>query len=608
MNLFVVGHGFDGRVMQRAVLEVAEGLPSLRARPLDHVVSTSGALSLAAVAPGPQIAGSRRYLHQEGPSVALYHGLPVAGGQSWRAHDAQALLEHWPALPECLSGHFTLLRLDLERDQTELLLDPLGLAHTFVYRCRTGWLVSNSLKAVLKVTGARSADPIGVSSLLAAGWALGRHTLVTGVERLEGGCAYRINGAAWESSPLANAETMVPRNLRRPGRPESPPTAELVSAMSVLGEVSPAPARLALTGGRDSRVVLALAMAAGLSIDCYTGEGPSSGDVRCAREIAAAVSIPHRAAVPRVPPTPAIFEQTRRFIAQTDGLNSLAQIGDWVQMNAGPPERDVYLWGGGGEIGRCAVGLATMLASVAPGLRSSRQMTTGVLRRKVQQSALLRPGTAVEATKPLSSFADQRLQEGWRPAEVLEAYYAFERVSGWAGLAVRRGAVSCDVFSPFTARAYLRYAFALTPEERYIERPVYQLLSELEPTLRDLPFSRAWRPQIPERALRTALWEGARATIGRASASGGSRVGLSFGHAWFERSLSLQREICLSVDQSPLWDFIDKRELTRALTGPPEGRDGQHEMLCRIATAFWAFDSTEREPASGRTALASQIA
>jgi hypothetical protein len=171
------------------------------------------------------------------------------------------------------------------------------------------------------------------------------------------------------------------------------------------------------------------------------------------------------------------------------------------------------------------------------------------------------------------------------------AYYAFERVSNWGALATRRAAATCDVFSPFTSRDFIRCAFSLTAGQRYVEQLHRSLLTNLDPRLRDMPFEEPWRRQRPRLAPALIAREAGAEAFRRLRRRHprGERPRMGFGHAWFEAGIDLHREICLSFNDSPIWELADRRAVTKALSGPLEDRRASHEVLCRLATIFWSL-------------------
>jgi len=99
-----------------------------------------------------------------------FDGLPVAPSRAdLDERDAAQLDRHWRALPELLEGQFSALRIDLEMDRVEVLLDPLGLVPVFIAHVGDGHLLSNSAVLLARLIRTREPDPFGSRHSWASG-------------------------------------------------------------------------------------------------------------------------------------------------------------------------------------------------------------------------------------------------------------------------------------------------------------------------------------------------------------------------------------------------------------------------------------------------------
>jgi asparagine synthase (glutamine-hydrolysing) len=602
MQLFAVacranGAEDEGRVSD-AIRAVGAAFPRLAggARVSGH--SYSGRLVYAALAHPAAVAAPRRYSARRGDLVALFDGFPVEREARFYGADADALLDHWDELPNSLEGVFAALRVDLSADRVECLLDILGMVKVFLWRGEDRWVLSNSVAAIRKLTGAAAPDPLAVSALMSLGWPVGR-SLVDEVEQLTGGYVYRLGPDELDACPTFTAEQVAPvnnpRRIASAGTLAKRMRQTLASAVMGVDEVT-----CAVTAGRDSRVLLGLSMSLGVPVSYYTSGVPGQPDVDIARAITARVGVSHRTVSPTVP---ARIDDwvgiTARFVEQTDGLATLHGIGDHLD-HAEPISRlGLKVWGPGGEIARGGrIGMIVPFVAFAPGIRRSWAAQRRALRTKTDSIGGVLRTSAVEATRAyLDSFVNARRAEGWRSGEVLDAYYGFERVRNWASTGVRRTAEGTDVFAPFVSRDFFEYAFSLEPGERYTEASHYRLLSELAPELRDLPYETPWKPQHPRLAPVLACMGVGEAVLARvrrlgrkpsaSGATGGRNV--SFARDWFEAGVQAHLELCTSVPSSPLWEFVHRRALESRLSAPPDERRGDVESLAAVMTAFWYF-------------------
>ncbi len=358
-----------------------------------------------------------------------------------------------------------------------------------------------------------------------------------------------------------------------------------------------------LTAGRDTRVLFALMLSLGMrSADYYTSGVAGQPDVEIARMLAREAGVAHRLVTPEIPrETSRWVERTARFAAQTEGMATLHGISDHIDHGDAPGPLGLKIWGPGGEIARAGnIGMLIPFVSQVPGVRASWEAQKRTLETKTSTLDGVVRREALEATRMyLRDFVDRRRDEGWRSREVLEAYYAFERVRNWASAGVRRVSGATDLFSPFVSRDFYEYAFSLGPGERYVEAAHYRLLSVLSEDLRDLPFEKPWKPQRPRLAPAMAVRGVADAALGRVRGRMTRRNGgaveaagsesYDFGRAWLEAGIEQHRELCSSVPDSPLWDYVDRGRLDAVLSGPAERRRPYAEGLCAVLTPFWYF-------------------
>ncbi len=587
VQLFAVAYRYPAAgepEVAQALEEAAGAFAELKGVSPERGSSEPGGLAYAAVAHPPDRAVPRAYLARSGGSVLLYDGLPLPRDGELRAYDAGVLLEHWRALPDALEGVFSIVRLDLLAERVECLLDVLGMAKVFVARRGDGFVLSNSVDVVRLLTGASAPDAVGVSSMLGFGWAAGGRTLLEGVRLLEGGRLHDLTAGRGE--PILSTESVAPRNNRSRLTP-----ADVAQSLVTTARAAPrfGPLTCGLTAGRDTRLVLALALAAGLNVDYYTSGRESDVDVVIARELADAFGLRHELVTPQVPDD--WLGATSAFSSQTDGLASLWIVSDWVEHQGRSGPVGLKLWGPGGEVGRAGnIGLSIPFGATTPGLRSSVRAQRWILHRKIADFGGLVTREATATTRAyLDRFIDDRLREGWRPREVSEAYYEFERVRYWASAGVRRAAAATDLWSPFVSRDFIEYCWSLTPEERTVEAPHWRLLSALDSRLRDFRFEYPWRAQRPRLAPVMVGRDVARVAARRARPRPRPDASPSFGAEWIEAGLPQLREVVGSLEGADVWAFVDRERLQGLLHGSPEARAASAEGICRAVTVLWGL-------------------
>lgn len=607
MLLFLVSVGaadLEDAALTHALLQAAAAFPQLDAATLRTARSITGDVNVATVGHSGQASRPRRYTAENHSAMALFDGLPIDGQGEFAAHDAAVLLDRWQTLAGRLEGQFVALRIDFRADVVECLTDALGIAPLYMSRHKKGYLLSNSVEAIRAALRLTAPDPLGVSCFLSLGWAAGDRVLVGGVTALRGGHQYRMRTSGLSARPYLSPST-VAEEVRREKRVNTPElVGELVSLTSS-ATTSGLPVKSALTGGRDTRVLLALLEACGAQqVRYYTIGCDVDDDVRIARQIAAAGGLNYQVWPPsEVDATGDVLSLTKKFVSQSDGLSNLNQIGEYGDQMTPLDRVGLKVSGLGGEIGRAGVG-AVRFGGTIPLVRRSTRLQTALMRRlRPSFQSLLRPEAMSLSTEYLRRFAAERRAEGWQTQDLSETFYVFDRVARWGSAGLRRTSAVDDHFSPFCSQAFIRYCFSQSPAERYLETSHYRILSALSPELRDMAYEKPWRKQQPRLATALASYELAKLLAERAATTARirQRLGLRYAAAatprgvaegsigWFERHIEAHRDLCLSLPQSPLWDWVDRDAVETALAAGPAARRGQIDGLLRVVTLFWYF-------------------
>jgi asparagine synthase (glutamine-hydrolysing) len=259
----------------------------------------------AAAAPG---AGIAAFAH-EGVAVAC---APAGPGISWspdgtvgvildgddRDHAAVELASAWAGTGAAalakVAAPFRSVVIDRRRREVVVCNDPHGLGRVFIHGTEDHLFFATSVRALLAILPAtRRFDPQGLAEYLAVGCALQDRTLYAGIRALP-------PGAAWSLTPegeVRPARHFTPENWESlEPLPPDEYNLRLFEAFApalerCLGDG--ADTALSLTGGLDSRAVLAWIPEGGLP--CYTFGGPlrDCADVTIARRLATTRGCPH---------------------------------------------------------------------------------------------------------------------------------------------------------------------------------------------------------------------------------------------------------------------------------------------------------------------------
>jgi hypothetical protein len=579
-----------------------EAFPELDAGAAWERSDSARLLVVGGVEPPPALAGPRRYRAAADDRIVLYDGLPVDRDGALTATDAAVLLERWEELRGGrLEGQYAALHADLQAGRLEILTDALGLVP--VLRAALpggGWVVANSVEVARRLSGCDAPDPLGAATLLTLGWPAGGRTVRRGIEVLGGGRLHAFGDAGWrERIERVSPALVVPGRLPRvPERELADGLVRIVRAAAT----GQGPVQCALTGGRDTRVCLALLLAAGVPTDLYTFGTHTDEDVVLARRVAAVAGLSHRSWTP-----PDGREQiawpdaAAAFVARMEGMATFRQLPDLIEPPLDRATLGLKLWGAGGEMTRTATGVLDGPVDLVPGVRRSERAAALLLGQKLDPlGGLVRPATLAAGRAYVRDFVARRVAEGWSPGATAEAWYLLERVGRFSASGPRRASTTHDVLSPFCTAPFVFYAYGLPGGERYREVSHHRLLALLAPALLDVPFEERWPSARPRTAAPLATAQLARAGLDlarrrlrRPAPAAAARV------PWFEPQLELHRDICLDHAGSPLWELVDRDRLEPLLTGPAEPRARAAAALDRVLTLFWTFHGPR--PAAART-------
>lgn len=559
MHVFAIGIGLDREAavrLRRGVVGVGHEF-RLDPQTLWEASSAPHGLAAAGLHHGEDAIGQRRYVAFSRQEMALYDGLPLDGSGSLIAHDAEQLLGHWRSLPELLEGEFCAARIDLAGGAAEVLVDPLGMLPVFYAGDDRVAAISTSARIVASVLGLRRPDLSAVASFVALDWAMERRTFIAGMRALPGGCVHRLDAKGLSSNQHFGPASLIYRRKRR-ARSAAPLAGELERLTSAAVSAG-GPVCCALTAGRDTRVMAALLRGIDAAATFYTAGEPDSEDVILARELAARFGLDHEMQQARASQRD-WTEAAVRFMRQTEGLSSLVQLVDYIELDRPVDRLGVTLWGVGGEIGRAESPLRKLSPNL-PLLSRLRPVQRRLLALKVNDHGLLTDDGRQLVAKYLQSFADERLREGWPTRELSEAFYTFGRVACWGAGGVRRAAGTSDLFSPFCTRPFMRYCLSCPPGERYLEAPHHRLLSSIDRQLRDHRFQRPFPPQhrwLVAPLVTRELWR----TL-RSGARRGGGNGIPRGHdapfltQWLAARTQMLGDIAERTD-AEIWRVIDR--------------------------------------------------
>jgi len=410
----------------------------------------------------------RAALLRWGAGAALAAGLPVASYAG----------TIWTGAPTPGSG-----RASLYARTTVTRVDPVYVAEVpgaVVLSDRAMW-------AAWTVNRLDDHDPLLACALLNPGFPLGSVTPFRGVSALPRSTTLHILNGASTRVPTPGA-VPSPQPAPSPVPPGAAPTtpgdlpadvaAALVDAVSDLREAG-RPVELSLTGGKDSRLVAAALVKAGVPVRAHTHGFADHPDVAIATQVAQRLGIAHEIRVPAAPGQEVdVLGRIRATVLVADGMLSAFE-------NVGRPDpvasKTITAGGHGGEL------LRGGYAETAAGRRATALRAAELLRRLTSRHlGLLRRGAAVGYVASLAPWTTA-LARG--PLQALDDFYLVNRAGRWSAAARQAYLIRESLVQPLFDERVVLAARAVPLADRTSGELSRAVLAHLCPALTDVPLA-----------------------------------------------------------------------------------------------------------------------
>ena len=434
----------------------------------------SGRAALAWIAHAPERVGGIEYVRAEPRRVALFSGRPAGD------LDPRGWWEH----ADRLDGRFTGARYDDDAGELELLSDALGAYPLFTARDGDRVAFSNSAEVLRRLLGTTTVDPASVASLVAGGWSLSGHPMWADVRRVPRGVVLRLAADGAESlTELLPASTLAEWFAASAFDAERA-SFDLVESVRALAGWPGRPDQVPVTGGRDSRLILAAALRAGIDFQAVTNGAEGDPDVVVAQQLCARAGVAHERFG-----DPAGGSSDHRSGAERAAIvtgGTAAAEAPWG-IPSRPEPGPLVLWhsGQGGEIARGIYGRPQR-----PG-RSAivDHLYRTFVARRPGRPELLSPVGEELVRGQLGSWTAEMLEAGIADADVPDAFYLLQRMSHWAAPGHAVVEWVRDTTSPLWSTRVIPHMLAMPTEQRARELFHLEVLRVLAPELVPVPFA-----------------------------------------------------------------------------------------------------------------------
>ncbi|HEU4948890.1 MAG TPA: hypothetical protein VFT31_17210 [Kribbella sp.] len=405
---------------------------------------------------------------------------------------ARALLRSPERVLE-LAPPFVLTVLDPEAQHLELFTDPIGVGRLFQLRVPDGWVWSNRpVAACLFADVPAAAAARGWLYAAACGWFMDDTTPYDRVLTVPGAMRIVNEGRRGRRrvSRIDAVSVWAGRDSTDPlaGRVEETADALQAVARSV-SRLWPGRPTVDLSGGRDSRVVAAAFLSAGVDLRLNSYDAVP-GEAGVAEQLVAALPFPvehvvtggSRKATGAPPPTPPVVERARLWHRYGEGLRPASYL-----FHAPPASlaevSHLAIGGAGGEIAHGHFYPGDVLKLDAIPLEAKVQAFVERLGSRLIPTTGPAPRARDAVAEQLHRVLRDAIRNGLEDATMLDYFYVVERLRRWGTAGERSGVVS-----PLLVSEFIHGAFALDPPQRLDNALHRALVRQMVPQWDDIPF------------------------------------------------------------------------------------------------------------------------
>lgn len=393
-----------------------------------------------------------------------------------------------------VEGFFAIVIGDARTEEVVVITDIIGSCHTYWRRLKDGIAISDS-SILLASLDDYSLDPVGCQEFLCTGVIYEDRTFYNEVKKLPPATIFRYsNGACRRRTCYWHISHLTPNNFCGKRAVEEV-SDRIVTVVQNIARAYQNPV-CDLTGGYDSRLLVAAFLAAGADF-ATTVSGPEhSQDVRVSKRIAERFHLPH-------------FHTCHDFEPSLESLHAAHQLTDgeldvleYARVRSTHDELsqkfDISLNGSFGEIARGYWWELPVLKSGAYRTLNVEKVAMLRFAASVYQAALFPPAQRLNLPCHFSDMIRRAISgmERYPNTMQLDQTYLSLRMQRWQGRIASSTNQIWPCLSPFMCRSVLEAMLQVEDSQRRFSRFTRCLLHHLQPELAALPLEHGY-PATP---------------------------------------------------------------------------------------------------------------
>ncbi len=450
----------------------------------------------AAIAPAARTTDKRIWRSPGGEAwlvdLGVWLPIPARRGLDGTWLLAQYLEHGAPHLAQRLQGLFVIVIGDVRTGETHVITDRCGSLHVFLREDPDALWVSTS-SAALGRLGADRLNPAALHEFVATGIVFEDRTLWAEVRKVPPATLLTIAPASTTEQRYWRFADVRAESLDT-GAAADAVLSGLTGVLDALPE-SDRPLVSDLTGGYDSRLLLAGLLASGRRFETTVSGAPDHPDVVVSRTISSELGITHGVVAPGGPPSAELFQAA---LCLTDGEYDAFDYARILRTHRQLSAR--YAMSLNGSFGELARGYWWEL--LWPRLASSRPLDAELIARKrlaaLPYDAGLFDGPArLSLAEHMTEVAERAAQgAGNLPnTSQLDAVYYGVRMQRWQGRIASSTNQLWPSFSPLGFAEPLDPILSAKADARFRSLLVRELLARHAPRLADIPLEHGYPPR-----------------------------------------------------------------------------------------------------------------
>lgn len=457
---------------------------------------------------------------------------------------------------EC-NGEYSVIKLS-SNGECLVFNDRLSVEPIYYAEERGRIIISNRIRLIKDLLEKWDYDIETLNWLSVVGYIIGNGTSTKQIKRLEQGAYIEVQNGQLKIHEnnlfMFNSQDIKEQVEKDEDAFINESIEHCVKNISVILEKNPT-AAVPLSGGKDSRAVLALILRAGQhkTINAYTNGVETHPDVIVAKEIAEHYGVQLVINEPKKPGETAVEDILLKLMGsvfQTDGM-----LGLWDARGYYSPRDQLVMPGFIGEVYR-EKHKKVDLSTVDRACRFFHHMNL------FDPAKVMHNSVRIIYERLLRKKIEYYLAHGAKLTDIPEVIYTTEKVPSWIGVLRRNDGYSDTFVAPLNTENFVKLSFLQGYEQREMERIHFEIINRTDSWLTELPFANdKWDGRLEKYAYGRNL---------RAQPVPVPKNIPAFGSWQYEinQSSNLRLkiwEIVSSYKNSPIWNYFNRSSVERKI-------------------------------------------